>query len=190
MQADSMKSDDLQQLPSSAATDDDFADDGPSVGLTDLLTWIGESKRLIATVTLIAAVVGAGVAMLLPKTYTAHATMLAPGSQAQSGSAAALAALGSLGGLVGGAGAKSPDELYVALLKSDSVTLALAERFDLKTRYDVKNFEGLRKAIPKYVRIASDKKSGLITVDVDDEEPKFAADLANAHVGEVTKVLG
>ena len=30
----------------------------------------------------------------------------------------------------------------------------------------------------------------LISVEVDDEEPKFAAELANAHVGEVTKVLG
>lgn len=183
-----MKSTDSQGTPS--ATVDDFEDEGPAISLTELLTWVGEGKRLIATATVIAAVVGAGIAMLLPKSYTAHATMLAPGSQAQSGSAAALAALGSLGGLVGGAASKSPDELYVALLKSDSVERALAERFDLKTRYNVKNFEGLRKAMPSYVKISSDKKSGLIMVDVDDEEPKFAADLANAHVGEVTKVLG
>ena len=109
--------------------------------------------------------------------------MLAPGSQQQSGSAAALAALGSLGGLAGGLGAKSPDELYVALLKSDSVQRALAERFDLKAHYDVDTFETLRKVLPSYIRIASDKKSGLITVEVDDESPKFAADLANAHRG-------
>jgi len=183
-----MKNDDLQQRPTALA--EEFDDEGPAVSLTELLTWVGQSKRLIATATVVAAVVGAGVAMLLPKMYTAHATMLAPNSQSQSGSAAALAALGSLGGLVGGAAAKSPDELYVALLKSDSVQRSLGDRFDLKTRYDVKNFEGLRKAMPKYIRIASDKKSGLITVDVDDEEPKFAADLANAHVGEVSKVLG
>ena len=183
-----MKSTDSQGIP--PAPVDDFEDDGPAISLTELLTWVGEGKRLIATATVIAAVVGAGLAMLLPKSYTAHATMLAPGSQAQSGSAAALAALGSLGGLVGGAASKSPDELYVALLKSDSVERALAERFDLKTRYNVKNLEGLRKAMPDYIKISSDKKSGLIMVDVDDEEPKFAADLANAHVGEVTKVLG
>ena len=187
MPSDPMKNDSLQPLAS--ATSDDFDDDGPGLGLTELLTWVGESKRLIATVTLIAAVVSAGVAFLLPKTYTAHATMLAPGSQQQSSSAAALAALGSLGGIVGSA-AKSPDELYVALLKSDSVQRALAERFDLRTRYDVKNYETLRKEMPKYIRVASDKKSGLISVDVDDEAPQFAADLANAHAGEITKVLG
>jgi len=184
-----MTSDNLQQRPLSTPTGELDDDEGPAIGLTELLTWIGEGKRLIATVTVIAAVAAAGISMLLPKTYTAHATMLAPGSQQQSGSAAALAALGSLGGIVG-ASAKSPDELYVALLKSDSVQRALAERFDLMTRYDVKNYETLRKELPKYIRVASDKKSGLISVDVDDEEPKFAADLANAHAGEITKVLG
>ena len=118
--------------------------------------------------------------------------MLPPGSQQQSGSGAALAALGALGGLGGLAGlaAKTPDELYVALLKSDSVQRALAERFDLKTRWDVKNYEALRKAFPKHVRISADKKSGVISVEVDDEQPKFAADLANAYTGEVTKLLG
>ena len=178
----------MQQLPSTAA--DAFEDDGPGVGLTEALTWIGEGKRLIATVTVLAAIVSIGVGLLLPKSYTARATLLAPGSQQQSSSAAALAALGSLGGLVGGAGAKSPDELYVALLKSDSVQRALADRFDLKTRYGAPSYEALRKVMPKYIRIASDKKSGLISVDVDDAVPKFAADLANAHAAEVTKVLG
>jgi len=183
-----MKSDDHQQLPSTRSNE--LEDDDLGVSLTQLLTWAGEGKRLIAAVTAIAAVAAIAVALVLPKIYTARATLLAPGSQQQSGSAAALAALGSLGGLVGGSGAKSPDELYVALLKSDSVQRALADRFDLKTRYEVANYETLRKTLPNYIRVASDKKSGLITVEVDDKEPKFAADLANAHAGEVSKVLG
>ena len=182
-----MKSDDVQQRLAEVA--EVYEDEGPSISLTEALTWVGEGKRLIAGVTLLAAVVAIGVGLLLPKTFTARATMLAPGSQQQSGSAAALAALGSLGGLVGGAAGKSPDELYVALLKSDSVQRALAERFELQARYDVPSYEALRKALPTYIRVASDKKSGLITVEVDDKEPKFAADLANAHVGETTKVL-
>ena len=168
----------------------EFEDDGPAIGLTEALTWIGEGKRLIAGATLGVAIVAAVVGLSLPKTFTARATLLAPGSQQQGGSAAALAALGSLGGLVGGGAAKSPDELYVALLKGDSVQRALADRFDLKTRYDVTTYETLRKVLPQYIRVASDKKSGLISVEVDDGEPKFAADLANAHASEITKVLG
>lgn len=169
--------------------ENEFEDDGPSIGLVEALTWVGQGKRLIAVVTLIAAIGSVVVGLLLPKIYTARATLLAPGSQQASGSAAALAALGSLGGLVGGAAAKSPDELYVALLKSDSVERALAQRFDLKTRYDAPNYEALLKAMPNHIHISSDKKSGLITVEVDDKDPQFAANLANAHAGEIAKVL-
>ena len=172
-----------------AADATDIDDDGPSVSLVEALTWVGEGKRLIAIVTIVAAVASVIITLLLPKTFTARATMLAPGSQQQSSSLAALAALGSLGSLAGAA-AKTPDDLYVALLKSDSVQRRLDERFDLKERYEVKNYEALRKALPSYIRVSSDKKSGLITVEVDDKEPKFAADLANAHSTEVTKVLG
>jgi capsule polysaccharide export protein KpsE/RkpR len=78
----------------------------------------------------------------------------------------------------------------VALLKSDSVYRSLDQRFNLRARYEVKSFEVLRKALPTKVRVTSDKKSGVIVVEVDDEDPKFAAELANAHVGEVTKLLG
>ena len=167
-----------------------LADDEPQVSLAELLTWVGEKKRFIGLVTLLAALGSAAYALLTPPIYTARSTLLAPGSQQQSGSAAALAALGSLGGLAGGLGAKTPDDLYVALLKSDSVTRALAKRFDLANHYEVKTFEDLRRVLPTYVRVGADKKSGLITLEVDDQNAQFAADLANAHEAEVTRLLG
>ena len=167
----------------------DELEDGPAVGLVDLLAWIGEAKRPIAVVTLLVAVAAVVVSMLLPPVFTARATLLPPGSQQQSGSAAALAALGALGGLGGSLGAKTPDELYVALLKSDTVQRALGTRFDLATRWRAKSYEDLRRAFPNYVRISSDKKSGLISVEVDDEDPAFAAKLANAHADEITRLL-
>lgn len=169
---------------------DEPEDDGPSVGLMDLLVWLGDGKRWVAGATAIAAVGAVVAALLMPNLYTARATLLAPGSQQQSGSAAALAALGSLGGLAGGLGAKSPDELYVSLLKSDSVQRALATRFNLMQRYEAKNYDGLRKAMAANIRVSSDKKSGLLTLEVDDKEPQFSADLANAHAAEVAKLLG
>lgn len=165
-------------------------DDGPEIGLLDLLTWIGEGKRLIGAVTLGAGVIALAVALLLPPVFTARTTLLPPGNQQPSGSAAALAALGALGGIAGGLGAKTPDELYVTLLKSDSLQRALDERFGLRKRYGIATFETFRKTLPAYVRVSSDKKSGVISVEVDDEDPKFAAELANAHAAEVTKLLG
>ena len=167
-------------------------DDAPAVSLTEILTWLGENKRLIGTVTAAAAVVSLAVALLMTPVYTARASFLAPGSQQQSGSAAALAALSSLGGLggLGALSAKTPDDLYVALLKSDSVLRGLDSRFDLKARYRVDNHEALRRVVPGYIRVTADKKSGVIGVEVDDENPQFAADVANAHEAEVTKLLG
>ena len=171
-------------------SDDDDDERTPAISLTDVLTWLGEKKALIAAVTVAAAVLSAVVALLIPPTYTARATFLAPGSQQQGSSAAALAALGSLGGLAGGLTAKTPDDLYVALLKSDTVQRGLDGRFNLKAHYDVDSYEALRKVLPSHVRVSSDRKSGVITVEVDDKDAKFAADLANAHEAEVTKLLG
>jgi len=168
-------------------SEDDEA--GPAVSLTDVLIWLGERKALIGAVTGSVAVLSLVVSLLLTPIFTARTTFLAPGSQQQSGSAAALAALGSLGALPG-LGAKTPDDLYVALLKSDSVQRGLDQRFNLRAHYDVKTYETLRKVLPSYVRVSADKKSGVISVEVDDQDPKFAADLANAHEPEVTKLLG
>ena len=66
----------------------------------------------------------------------------------------------------------------------------LDRRFNLKAHYDIDSDEVLRKSLPNYVRVSSDKKSGVISVEVDDKDAKFAADLANAHEAEVTKLLG
>jgi len=165
-------------------------DEAPALSLTEVLTWLGESKRQIAAVTVTIAVAALVVALLLPPIYTARASFLAPGSQQQSGSAAALAALGSLGGLAGGLAAKTPDDLYVALLKSDSVLRGLDAKFDLKKHYEVDTHEALRRIVPGFIRVSADKKSGVISVEVDDKDKNFAADVANAHEAEVTKLLG
>jgi tyrosine-protein kinase Etk/Wzc len=165
-------------------------DGDASVSLVELLTWLGEGKRFIGASTVAVAILAFIVALLLPPIYTARTTLLPPNSQQQGNAAAALATLGSLGGLAGGLTAKSPDELYVALLRSDSVIRALDVRFNLKERYDVKSFEALRRMMPGFIRIAADKKTGVIRIEVDDEDAKFAAAMANAHLEEVMKLLG
>lgn len=165
-------------------------DEGPAVSLLDLLTWVGDGKKLIGAVTGIAIVASVVVSLLLPNEFTARTTLLPPGQQQQGGAAAALAALGgAAGGLATSLGAKTPDELYVNLLRSDSVLRAVDSQFKLRERYEIETFEVLRKAMPKYVRVTSDKKSGMLTVEVDDKDPKFAADLANGYATEVGRLL-
>lgn len=168
---------------------DDDEDLGPQVSLIEVLTWLGEGKWLLAALTALGLAGALAFAFFWPPSYTARTTMLPPGSQQQSGSAAALATLGALGALPGGLGAKTPDELYVALLRSDSVLRVLDQRYKLQERYELSSYERLRKRIANYITVTSDKKSGVITVEVEDRDPAFAAELANAHAKEITQVL-
>ncbi|HEX6362388.1 MAG TPA: Wzz/FepE/Etk N-terminal domain-containing protein [Albitalea sp.] len=166
--------------------------DDAGVRFVDLLTWLGQGKRAVAVTTLVAAAASLAYSLTMAPVFTARTALLPPAAQ-QNGPSAALAALGALGGLAGGLGgglaSKTPDELYVSLLKSDSVVRALDQRFNLRDRLKVRNHEALRKVLPNRVRVNADKKSGLITVEVDDGDPKFAAELANAHHEELAKVL-
>jgi len=163
-------------------------DDAPGLSLVDLLTWIGQGKRVIAVTTAAAALASLAIALQLTPIYTARTTMLPPSSPSSPGGA--LAALGALGGLASATGAvKTPDELYVALLRSDGLVRALDERFALRKRYGVEHHEALRRVLPERVRFAADRKSGVIAVEVDDKDAAFAAELANAHYEELGKVL-
>lgn len=159
--------------------------------MMQVLAWLGQGKRQVAVVTIVVVLLSLGVSLLLAPVFTARTTLLPPGNQQSSGSAAALAALGSLGGLAGGlATAKTTDELYLSLLRSDTVLRALDGRYKLQGRYEVKNFEALRKFMPNVARIGIDKKSGVISVEVDDGDAAFAAELANAYVSELSSLLG
>jgi capsule polysaccharide export protein KpsE/RkpR len=107
----------------------------------------------------------------------------------QSSAASMLASLGALGGLAGAAtGLKSPADQYIAFMKSVSVQDALIERFKLVEKYEAKLKTDARITLTDSVRIASGK-DGLISVEVDDKDPKFSADLANAHVDELRNLL-
>jgi capsule polysaccharide export protein KpsE/RkpR len=79
--------------------------------------------------------------------------------------------------------------MYVALLRTRRVQDALIARFDLKARYNQETLSGTRAVLGNRVDIKADKKSGLITINVDDLDATFAANLANAHVDELRKVM-
>ena len=101
-----------------------------------------------------------------------------------------LQSLGALGGLAGAAtGIKNPNDQYVAFLQSRNVQDTLVERFKLMARYEVDLMEDARRELGKNVSIGAGK-DGLITVSVDDHDRAFAAELANAHVQELTLLLG
>ena len=163
------------------------ADD--EISLLDLLQTIVDNLRLLVLGPLAVGVTALGISFLIPPTYTAKTQFLPP-QQQQSAAASMLASLGSLGGLAGAVGGiKNPADQFLAYMKSVTVQDALIDRFKLLERYEVKTKTDARLALAGSVRFSSGK-DGLISVEVDDKDPQFAADLANAHVEELGKLLG
>ena len=159
------------------------------ISLLDLLQTVADNLRLLVLGPLLAGLLALGVSFALAPTFTATTKFLPP-QQQQGVAAAMLQGLGALGGLAGAAaGIKSPNDQYLAILKSRSLQDALIERFDLMKRYEAKLKDDARLALGTKAR-ASAGKDNLIEVQVDDSDPAFAAQLANAHVEELQKLLG
>lgn len=163
--------------------------DSNGIGVIEIITVIGEEKRTVFWIALVLTLAGLCISLLMANIYTAKTTFLPP-QQNQSGAAAALASLGSLAGLAGGSiGVKSPDEMYVALLQSESLQNNLIQQFKLQALYGQKTLSGTRNVLKSIVKITADKKSGIISIEADDKSPTFAAQLANAHVEQLHKLL-
>ena len=159
------------------------------INLLDLVQTVVDNLRLLVLGPLAVGVAALGISFLVTPTFTAQVSFLPP-QQSQGMAASLLNSLGALGGMAGAAaGLKNPADQYVSFLKSNSIEDALIDRFKLMDRYKADYKQDARKTLEGNVKIASGK-DGIITVDVDDHDPQFAADLANAHVEELTRLMG
>lgn len=155
--------------------------------LLDLFTVLAGSLRALIGLPILAGVLAFGATYLMRPTFTATGQILAP--QQQQSTAAAL--LGSLGGLAGAGGAiaglKNPADQWVGLMKSRTVADGMLERFKLVERYEVEFKFEARKRLEDNTRIIPGK-DGLIDIEVDDKDPKTAADMVNAYIEELSKL--
>ena len=164
--------------------------DEDEISLLDLATALGEEKATLFAIPFITTLVAVVVSLMMTPIFTAK-TVVMPPQQQQSGAAAALASLGGLAGLAGAAGGiKSPDEMYVAFLGSEGMQNRIIAELKLQERYEAKTLTDTRAALKTQMRFASDKKSGLLSIEADDKDPAFAAELANRHVVELRDMLG
>jgi tyrosine-protein kinase Etk/Wzc len=162
-----------------------------SISLIDLLGFLSRHKALLIALPLLVGLVGLAVSFVMPNIYSAKTVLMTP-QQNQSGTAAMLGQLGALAGVAGGAlGVKSPADLYVGLLKSRTIADRLLERFELQKIYDEKLASNTRVQLAKNTAIMAGK-DGLINIEVDDEDPRRAAAIANAYheeLGSLTRTL-
>ncbi len=154
------------------------------IDFLDLLLVLARKKTRILQVTVGAALLAVVVAWLLPKTYTATATILPP-EERQSSLSSLLGQFGALAELSGASlGVENSADLFVAMLKSRTIADRLIDRFDLRRVYRVKTYQAARRKLAGASRIDAGD-DGLITIAVTDRDPKRAAELANAYVDEL-----
>src|SRR5712692_2767230 len=173
----------------SSSAQDPPADD--EISLLDLLIVLAKHKRVVLGVPAVAAVAAAIISLLLPNIYTGTTRILPPQQSASAATAMLNQLGGALGGFAGAAGGalgiRNPNDLYVGMLKSRTVADNLIARFDLNKVYEQELHSGTRNTLQNNTTITAGR-DGIITIDVDDKDPKRAADLANAYVDELTKL--
>lgn len=161
------------------------------VNVIDLLIVLAKHKKSIICLTLAGALISAAISVVLPDRYQGTVKLLPP-QQSQGGAAALLAQLGGTAGAAAGmAGLKSPNELYIGMLRSRTVAEHLVSSFKLKEVYETTSTEKAIKELTDNTDISSGK-DGIITLRVEAENQKMVAKLANSYVEELfklTKVL-
>lgn len=161
----------------------------PHRDLIDLLQVATANIRLLFFGSLGTGLASLAIVFLIPPTFTAKTTFIPP-KQQQSSAAAALSDIGVLGGAAGAiAGIKNPADQYAAMLKSVTIADALASQFKLAERYDEQYREEIRKQLAKNTSVLVGVKDGLISIEVDDYDAQTSADIANAYVLELRKLL-
>ncbi|MBU4320147.1 MAG: hypothetical protein KJ739_03560, partial [Nitrospinae bacterium] len=148
---------------------------------------LAKRKRLIIGITLSAAIITAIISLITPPIYKAETKILPPQQGSSSSAAQLLSQFGGAAGLAAGAiGIKTPNnDLYIGLLKSRPMLDRIIDRFNLIGLYKAKMREDARRSLVGAIKAQDDKKSGIITIGVEDKDPKRAADIANAFVEEL-----
>ena len=163
--------------------------DRQTVTLHDYFHVIAKRSRLILFSTLTAAILAVIASFFLTNIYSATAKILPP--QQESGLLSSI--MGQLGGLASVAGdvvgKGNKADMYVELLKSETVMDPIIDRFQLMKLYKQKYRQFTRKMLEDRSTITAGKKSGIISITIDDKDPKRAADIANAYVEELDKLL-
>lgn len=157
------------------------------IDLLDVLIVLARHKKWIAGCTIGIGGAALVASLLMTPIFTATATIMPP-QQQSSGLTAMMGQLGALAGAAGGiAGLKNPNDLYVGMMQSQTVADNLVSRFKLKEKFATPTTVDTRSQLATISNISSGK-DGLISISIDNKDPKFAAELANAYVDELIKL--
>jgi uncharacterized protein involved in exopolysaccharide biosynthesis len=155
-----------------------------------------EHRRLLARTIAISLTAGLLIAFLIPKKYTSTGRIMPPDN---GGSSMALLAaltghgsseLGGLGNIAGSLlGMRNSSALFVDLLRSSTISGDLIDRFQLQHAWHKRYRVDTAKNLARHTTITDDKRSGVITVAVEDRDPQRARDLAQGYLDELNRLV-
>ena len=156
------------------------------------LLW--QHRRLLIRIAALSLIAGIVISLVLPKRYVSMARIMPPEQQGSTGlmmaALASKAGLGSLGSLapVFFTG-HSTTALFVDLLRSGSVSDQLIDQFNLQHIYGKRYRMDAAKRLARNTSIHDDKRSGVITIQVEDSDPTRARDIAQGYLSALNKLI-
>jgi tyrosine-protein kinase Etk/Wzc len=159
-----------------------------NASILDIVLVLVRYRRAFLRVTLPIIVLAVVVAVLIPNSYTGVERLMPP---KQSTSMATML-LGQLGSFASSAadtlGIHDPNDMYVAMLKSDTIGNRLIKKFDLQKVYRSKTQTDALLRLHERSTIAAGSDS-IITIEVTDRDPALAASLAAGYGDELRLLL-
>jgi uncharacterized protein involved in exopolysaccharide biosynthesis len=145
-------------------------------------------KKMILSVTLSAFVVLLAISIFSSPIFQSTARILPP--QQDQGLMGLMMGGGGLSSLAGSMlGTGTSADQYASILVSERIKDVIIDRFKLMEEYKEKYRLKMYKKMDKIVKIKAGKKDGIITISAEDEDPKKAADIANAYIDELGKLV-
>lgn len=145
--------------------------------------------RFLLGVSFLAGVLTLAIVLLVPRWYTAQATILPPHEDTPNfRSLDVLTASLQLDRFLPFTEQVTLGDVYLAIMDSDRVARQLIERFDLKEHYGQGTMVKTIKELRSHSEIVPSRKR-ILTVTVEDKDPEMAADLANAYVEELDAIF-
>jgi tyrosine-protein kinase Etk/Wzc len=156
--------------------------DEQEIDVLEVMTLLLREKKTVLKFILVTAALAALLVFVVMKPmYTAEAIFLPPQSAPGSAISQLSSQLGSLGMIGSFSGLKSPGDVYLGILGSRTIADNLIRRFELQRVYKIAKVSDTEKKLKARSSFVAGKDT-LITISVEDHDPKRAADLANGYL--------
>jgi capsule polysaccharide export protein KpsE/RkpR len=134
------------------------------------------------------------IVFLIPSRFASTTRLMPPDAPSGAGMAMLAGIAGKMGagfGALGGdlLGITTSADLFAGVLQSRTVQDALITKFDLRQVYGENRWVDARKELARRTDISLDRKSGILSIQVIDHNPKRASALAQEYVAQLNEVV-